>query len=146
MAKVTVLRPQRRRQPLSHDWTEAREQIDAELDGFSRAVDRIVFVIKMASAVVLSVLTGALAAFFMLIGAQVDRLLAVAPMTTQERVAQIADVMGDIPATPTLRLQSGPYRGAPTVRALQARLPDVRGITSRERNAACDQVPGLCAP
>ena len=151
MAKVTHIHTRKRR-PLEQEWPSAREQIEEEFDDVYRdraqlgemrfAVARNTYVLAGFSAVAICVLT----AFLWFISQQINRVLAVAPVSTQERVAAIADVMGDIPQGRRERLQSGPYRGAPTVRALQARLPNVRGITARERNAACDQVPALCAP
>lgn len=68
----------------------------------------------------------------------------VAVTTQEERLEAIADVLADIPRDDAYRLQSGPLRGSPTVAAVQARLPTVRGVTARERDAACLRVPEAC--
>ena len=141
MPKVTPLR----RRSLPQEWPEAREELDVlynEWPGIRTAVDRNTWIMGGLTAVAMVVFS---AAVYILAG-QINRVLAVAPVSQQERVAAIADVLGDIPDTPMLRLQSGPYTGAPTVRAIQSRLPTVRGITGRERNQACDSSPGLCWP
>lgn len=71
---------------------------------------------------------------------QVDAALAPAAVSSAERIDAIADVLGDIGTGPGMRLQSG----RPSLRAVQAALPQMRGIKAAEIEAACLQVPAEC--
>lgn len=150
----------RRRVAIPDDWPAARQEIEREFSevwsafaamsddvhAIRRLMERNTWRVGIIWAIAIAIGLAGLT----ILSRQIDRSFAQSSAAAQtakvERIEAITDALVDIPRTPALRIQSGPRRGSPTVAALQARLPTVRGITARERDAACLRALDACQP